>query len=408
MNNGDLGTTDRGAARRRPRPQGGFVVGRILGIEIEIDRSWLFIFVLVTWSLAASFSTVHRDWSPALRGATALAGSLLFFASILAHELSHSLVARARGLPVHRITLFLFGGVSNLEREPASPATEFLMALVGPVSSLLIGVVLSALGRAWVGTMPGSLTEPATTLARLGPIPTLLFWLGPVNVLLGLFNLIPGFPLDGGRVLRSILWAATGDLQRATRWAAAAGQAIGWLFIFAGISAVFGASLPLLGAGVVNGLWLAFIGWFLNNAAAASQRRVVIDHLLENLAVSRFMRREVPSVPSDMPLSALVYDRLLGTDERSFAVFDGDVLAGSVSQEDVRKVPRDRWDSTPVRDVMTPTDRLGALAPGQPAADVYRQLIDRGIRQLPVLEGGRLLGFFRLRDVARWLELQQQ
>jgi len=408
MSDSEIPAAEGRAGRSRSRPPGGFVIGRMLGIDIEIDSSWIFIFVLVTWSLASGFSTVHRDWSPSLRLATAFAASLLFFASVLAHELCHCVVARARGLPVHRITLFLFGGVSNLEREPASAATEFFMALVGPLSSLLIGAVFSVLGTLWVGVDYSRLGEPASMLARIGPIPTLLLWLGPINILLGIFNLIPGFPLDGGRILRSILWAATKDLQRATRWAASVGQLIGWLFIFAGISIAFGASIPLLGAGVVNGLWFAFIGWFLLNAATASRSRVMIDHLLEDLQVSRLMRREIPRVPGDMPLGTLVYDRLLGTDERSFAVFDGAMLLGSVSLEDVRKIPRDKWDSTPVREVMTPASQLGPVGPRDQAGDAYRELIERGLNQVPVVEDGRLLGFFRRSDVARWLELQHR
>ena len=387
-------------------PRSGFVIGRILGIDIEVDSSWLFIFVLVTWSLVSGFSTVHPEWSPALRFVTALVASLLFFASVLAHELCHCVVARARGLPVHRITLFLFGGVSNLEREPASAATEFFMALVGPLSSLVIGVVFLTLGALWVGTGAFTRADPTAFLAGLGPVPTLFLWLGPINVLLGLFNLIPGFPLDGGRILRSILWAATKDLRKATRWAAGVGQLIGWLFVFAGLSMVFGASIPLLGAGVVNGLWLAFIGWFLHNAAGASQGRLRIDHLLEDLPVSRLMRRDVPRVAADMALSTLVYDHLLGTDERSFAVFDGAALAGSVSLEDVRRVPRERWDATTVREVMTPADRLGSVSPDEPAAEAYRTLLERGIRQVPVVEEGRLLGFLRQSEVVRWLQMQ--
>jgi Zn-dependent protease len=307
---------------------------------------------------------------------------------------------------VQRITLFLFGGVSNLEREPSSAATEFFMALVGPLSSLLIGTLFSVLGALWVGVDAFKLGEPTSMFARLGPIPTLLLWLGPINILLGLFNLIPGFPLDGGRILRSILWAATKDLQKATRWAASVGQLIGWLFIVAGISIAFGVSIPLFGAGVVNGLWLAFIGWFLLNAATASRSRLMIEHLLEDLQVSRLMRRDVPQVPDDMPLGTLVYEKLLGTDERSFAVFDGATLVGSVSFEDVRKIPRGKWDETPVREIMTPASQLGSVGPREQAADAYRELIERGLRQLPVIENGRLLGFFRRSDVARWLQLQ--
>ncbi len=201
-------TAARGSRGTRAK---GFEIGSILGIAIFIDPSWIFIFLLITWSLISGFSSSHPDWSLAVRLSTAVVASLLFFASVLVHELSHSVVARARGLPVRNITLFLFGGVSNLEREPASAATEFLMAIVGPLSSLLLGALFLALGSADARATLAS--HPLATFSHLGPLATLLLWLGSVNVLLGLFNLVPGFPLDGGRVLRSLLWATTKDLQ---------------------------------------------------------------------------------------------------------------------------------------------------------------------------------------------------
>jgi Zn-dependent protease len=235
-------------------------IARIGGISINIHISWILIFILVTWTLAAGyFPQNYPHWSRPLSWSVGVITSILFFVSVLLHELAHSFVARARGLPVHDITLFIFGGVSQLEEEPQTAATEFIMALVGPLTSIVLGGAFGALSVAASGV-----SEP---LAALG------MYLGGINVVLGLFNLIPGFPLDGGRVLRSVLWQATGSLQRATRWASLVGQAVAYLFILAGIWRIFTGDW-------VGGLWIAFIGWFLDNAASSSYRQLTVRNLL--------------------------------------------------------------------------------------------------------------------------------
>ena len=231
----------------------GLRIGQIFGINIYIDASWVLIFLLVIWSLASGlFPAWHPEWGAGLRWGVALVASLLFFCSILLHGLSHSVVAKARGLPVRRITLFLFGGVSNIEREPPTPKTEFLMAVVGPLTSIVLGIIFLALARIGVTSSERMLETPREVMLELGPVATLLLWLGPINIFLGIFNLLPGFPLDGGRVLRSILWQATGSLQRATRWATGVGRVIGWLFILTGIAMAFGARVPIFGTGIVS------------------------------------------------------------------------------------------------------------------------------------------------------------
>jgi Zn-dependent protease len=248
----------------------GFSIGKIFGITINIDWSWILIFLLIVWNLAAVFGQFHPDWALSLSWGAAIVAALLFFASVLAHELAHSLVAKAQGVPVRRITLFLFGGVSNIQREPASPLGEFIMAILGPLTSLILGAVLLWIAGStniFLGTASGNSVQ---VMRQLGVVSTMLLWLGSINILLGVFNMTPGFPLDGGRVLRSILWAITGNLQRATRWAAGVGQLIAWLMIVGGIAMIFGVSLPFFGTGFLNGVWLAFIGWFLNSAAEQS------------------------------------------------------------------------------------------------------------------------------------------
>ncbi|MCC7360662.1 MAG: site-2 protease family protein [Anaerolineales bacterium] len=387
----------------------GFGLGRVFGIEIRVDWSWLFILGLVTWNLAAGvFPSLHPEWGTALNWVVGLAAAVVLFASVLAHELAHSLVAIARGLPVRRITLFMFGGVSNIEREPPSPSSEFLIAIVGPITSIALGIIFSLLGGG-LGLRAGqALNNPQQLLAGLGPVATLLLWLGPVNIVLGVFNLIPGFPLDGGRVLRSILWAATSNLRRATRWASWVGQGIAWLFIGGGIAMMFGVQLPFFGTGFLSGLWLAFIGWFVNQAAAQSYQLVVVEDLLEGVPVARLMRANAPTVGPGMHVSQLVDDFIMGTDERAFPVVEGDRLVGLVCLEDVRKVARAAWDTTRLDQIMTPAAELDLATPREDAAEAMSKLAARDVRQVPVVQDGRLVGMLRRRDILRWLQLHSE
>lgn len=384
----------------------GFRLGRIFGIKINVDWSWLFIFLLVTWNLTAVFSNVHPNWGTGLNLAVALVASLLFFGSVLAHELAHSLMAIAQGVPVRSITLFLFGGVSNIEREPPSPRAEFLITIVGPLTSVLLGVIFILLSGVGAISLGGAMQDPSAALADLGPIMTLLLWLGPINILLGVFNMVPGFPLDGGRILRSIIWAATGSLHTATRLASYVGQAVAWLMIIGGIAMVFGAEIPFFGTGLVSGLWLAFIGWFLNNASAQSYRQVVVQNLLEDLPVSAIMRRDPPVVHPTMPLSKLVHESVMGTDEHAFPVLDGGRLVGIVCLHDVRGIDRDRWESTVVSEIMTPRERLITTSPEEESDEALNKLRKGDHRQLPVLRQEELVGLLRRRDIMRWLQLQ--
>ena len=335
----------------------GFRIARIFDINIEVDWSWLLIFALVTWNLSATFSNLHADWGTGLNWGLAIIASLLFFSSVLLHELAHSLVAKARGLPVRRITLFLFGGVSNIEREPPAPSTEFWMAIVGPITSIVLGIVL-LLGSGVVTLTENVMPNPQNFLAQLSPLTTMLIWLGTVNIFLGIFNMIPGFPLDGGRVLRSILWGISDNLRKATRWATGIGQAIAWLMILAGFAMAFGVSIPILGTGTISGLWLVFIGWFLNSSAIASYRQVVIKDVLEDVPVTRMMRSDPPTVSPTLTVEELVNDGIMGTDDHAFPVIEEDRLVSLVTLDDIRSIGRDSWGNTVVREIMTPVDQL--------------------------------------------------
>src|SRR5262245_14789842 len=242
----------------------GFRVARIAGVEVRLDWSLLIVFWLIVVSLGGGrFPLHHPEWSPGLSWAMAVIAAVLYLLSILAHELSHALVGRANGVPVGGITLFIFGGVAHMRGEPGSPRAELLMTLVGPVTSLVIGALATWWGAHLAAPAIVDPADPLRAFQDVGPFATVLLWLGPINVMLGLFNLIPAFPLDGGRVLRAVLWAATRDLTRATRWAAAVGQAFALLLILAGVIMVLGVRVPWLGRGLVPGLWIAFIGWFL-------------------------------------------------------------------------------------------------------------------------------------------------
>ena len=382
-----------------------FRIGKLFGIEIRIDWSWLFIFVLLTWNLSAIFSSWHQDWLPFESFAVALAASVAFFGCILLHELAHSLVARRHDLRVRSITLFLFGGVSNIEHEPPSAGAEFAVAVVGPITSIVLGIAFVAMALLATPLSLSDVGNKGAGYAQLGPIATFLAWLGPINLVIGFFNLIPAFPLDGGRVLRSILWGVSGDLRTSTRRVSAIGQIFGWLFILTGLAMTFGVHVVFFGTGFAGGLWLAFIGWFLRGAAARSYRRLAIDDALAGHSVDEVMRRGGPTVSPDLPLAALVHDYLVGSDERALPVVRDGELLGLVTMCDMKSVPPAQWRTTEVTSVMRPRPSLVVAKPGDPLAQAFAQLAQGDIAQLPVLDEGRLVGMLRRRDVARWLEL---
>jgi len=383
----------------------GIRIFKLFGIDIYIHSSWFLIFVLLAWSLAGGvFPHAHPEWPPLLNLCLGIIAALLFFFSVLLHELAHALVARSRNLPVRRITLFLFGGVSNIEREPASAKTEFLMAIVGPITSLGLGVILGAVGM-FIAGVNSNMPNIYGAIERPGPLSTLFIWLGTINILVGIFNLIPGFPLDGGRVLRSAIWGASGDLHKATNIASFVGQLTGWIFIFSGLWMVFGGRVPFFGAGIFNGIWLAFIGWFLHDAASVSRTQMIIHDLLEDVPVKRLMRSDVPAVHPDVSVDDLVDNCLMKSNESAFPVLENDELVGLVCIRDIRKVPKNLWPATRVREIMTPVDRLTIVNPELDSAEALSRLTAKDVRQLPVVSNGHLLGILRRRDILRWLQL---
>jgi Zn-dependent protease len=386
----------------------GFRIGRVFGIDINVDWSWLLILFLVTWNLSSVFGRLHADWGDALRWGTAFGAALLFFASVLAHEMAHSLVARTQGMTVSDITLFLFGGVSNIQRHPPTPLAEFLIAVVGPITSFVLGIVFIVVSGVNIGPVNAAVADPSQVIEELGPLTTLLLWLGPVNIIVGFFNLIPGFPLDGGRLVRSIFWSITEDLRKATRYASWIGQGIAWLMIVGGISMMFGAQLPIFGTGFANGLWLVFIGWFLDNAASRSYRQVLIQDVLEGVSVQEMMRRDPPTVSPSCSIRDLVHDHVMGTDDHAFPVMEDGRVVGLVTLEDMRTVSRKEWENTNVGTIMTPTAELVAVSPDQEASEALNKLTQRDVRQLPVIQDHTLVGLLRRRDIIRWLKIESE
>ncbi len=295
---------------------------KIRGIDIGIHYSWFIVFVLITFSLTTRFASEHPQWTLAEHYMVGIATSLLFFSSILVHELAHSFVALAKGMPVRSITLFVFGGVAQIGREPDRPMTEFQIAIAGPIASALLAV-----GFGVIAYLGGDQFERLSALAG---------WLASINLMLAVFNLVPGFPLDGGRIFRAALWHMTGDLTKATRIAAGTGQGIGYVLIFFGIVTSFTINW-------FSGLWLAFIGWFLMNAAQESVVQVSVRSALSGLAVEDVMSRDCPVVPARMALAELVREHILKTGQRCFIVVEGSRLEGLVTLHQIKAVPQERW-----------------------------------------------------------------
>ena len=385
----------------------GFRVGSIAGIDIFVDWSLLIIFFLVTSSLGAGvFPAWHPDWGGGLIWITALAAAILFFVSVLLHELSHALVGRAQGIDIRRITLFVFGGVAHLEREPHRWQAELLMAIVGPITSFVLGLLFIFLGSMSAGEeLQPNPSDPLQTFSALGPLATVLLWIGPINILLGVFNLVPGFPLDGGRVLRAVLWGLTGYLYRATRWAAGLGQVVAWILIGCGFAMIFGIRVPFFGTGVVGGMWIALIGWFLNNAAIMSYRQLLVQRSMEHVPVSRIMLSQFDTVAPDMPISTLIEDYIMRSDQRAFPVVENGRLVGLVCLEDVRRVDPTQRATLAVRAIMTPAHALTTVTPEEASTEALQALSRREVNQLPVVKHGTVRGLIRREDILKWLSL---
>lgn len=365
----------------------GFRIGSILGLEISIDLSWLVILALVVWSFTTGvFPAVVPDLPAGAYLVMGIAGAALFFGSLLLHELAHSVVARAKGIEVEGITLFVFGGVSRMRTEAGSPEDEFVIAGVGPLTSLALAGAFLALsvlgGGAGLGT-------PAVVVAR---------YLSFLNLALAVFNLLPGFPLDGGRLFRAAVWRLTGDLDRATRWATTGGRAMGMLFIFLGLWQAFSGN-------VLGGLWIVFIGWFLGGAAQMSYRQHVLQAGLEGATARDGMTRNPLTVPPETGLREFVDEYVLHGPHRSYPVTDGGQILGLITLGRVLEEDRERWPELTVRDVLIEVDDRTSVAPEESLVEVLRRLHGGPVDRLLVVEGEKLIGVVTSDDVIEWLAL---
>jgi Zn-dependent protease len=362
-------------------------LGRVLGIPIDLDYSWFLIFVLLTWILAvAYYPTAFKTGTSAEYWLMGVATAVLFFASVLVHELAHSLVARHYKIPVRSITLFVFGGVSQIAAEPQSASSEFLIAIVGPITSFALAVFFAFLERMVVNI------SPAVAVAK---------YLALINGILGLFNLIPGFPLDGGRVFRAIVWGATKNFRRATLIAANAGRFFGFLFIIVGV-------WQALGGNFVNGLWIAFIGWFLESAATAQVHQQSVQGLSAGHKVSEAMGNVCTQVSGDTTLQEIVDREVLTHGRRCFVVKRGERVDGLLTLHNMKEVPRPAWMTTTAAQAMIPVEKLSTIEPNAELWMALEKMGRDGVDQLPVMAGNVLVGMLSTADVVRYLQTLRQ
>ncbi len=367
-------------------------LGRIFGIEVGLHYSWFLIAFLITMSLESQFRETNAAWGAGVIWAVSIATAVLFFAALLAHEMSHALVARAHGLTTRGITLFALGGVAQIEKEPSDAKTEFWVGIVGPFSSAVIGVV--SLGIAWAAGWRSE-ASPKT------PLEAMFLWLGYINFMLAAFNMIPGFPLDGGRILRSIIWWKTGNSDQSTQRAARVGQTVALLFIAFGIFRFFG------GAGI-GGLWIAFIGWFLLQAAGASYASVTLNAGLKNVRVGDVMNRECTPVDGNLNVQNFVEDYLLRTGRRCFVVEQNGEIAGLVTPHEIKALERPRWPYTTLYDVMRPLDQLHTVTPSTPVMEALETMGRDDVNQLPVVTNNHLEGIVTRANVLQFLQTRTE
>jgi Zn-dependent protease len=368
---------------------------RLLGVPVSLDASWLIILALLTLSLASVFPALLREYFPGVPPGLApyeywllgLVAALGFFVCILLHELGHAVVARAQGVPIRGITLFLFGGVAEMGDEPPSAASEFLMAIAGPVVSVILAVLL--------GLMAGVGYDAGWPHAAV----VILAYLAFINAVVLAFNLVPAFPLDGGRVLRSILWGATGDLRRATRWAALTGQAFAWLFIAWGVVQFFQGNW-------LGGIWIGLIGMFLNGAARSGYQQVLVRQALEGEPVRQFMDRDPIVLPPSLDLRDWVERYVYRFQGTMFPVVADGHLEGLIDIQTLAQVHRAEWDTYKVGDVMRHDLGRVTISPHADALQALGKMQRTGLSQLFVTDGDRLLGVITLKELMRFLDLR--
>lgn len=353
-------------------------LGRILGIPIGLDYSWFLIFALLTWSLATSyFPTEFKGWSVTQYWIVGAVTVVLMFVSVLVHELGHSVIALHYKIPVRSITLFVFGGVAQIGAEPPSAVAEFWIAIAGPITSFALAIFFGLL---------------QSVVGALSPVLAIAKYLAYINGTLALFNLIPGFPLDGGRVFRAIVWGTTHSLHKATLIAANLGRFIAYIFIILGVWQMFTGNFG-------NGLWIAFIGWFLESAASSQIRQQTIHDLLAGHHVADAMHRDYTSVSPDATLEQLVTDHLLGSGRRSLVVKENGRVTGLLTLHNVKAIPSSEWSTTRADQVMIPVEKVKRIRPDAELTDALGEMDHDGVNQLPVMVEDDIQGLLGRDDV---------
>jgi len=346
-------------------------LGKILGIPIEVSYSWFIILGLVTFLLSNQFGHNNPSWSTAEQWVIGGVTTLLFFVSVLIHELSHSVLAINRGIPVKGITLFIFGGISQIAREAHRPFIEFIIAGVGPLSSFILG-----------GFFYGIYFVVHDVSSHLGAMTLTLAF---INVSLGVFNMLPGFPLDGGRVLRSIIWGVTGNYWRATLLATRAGQLLAFVMIGGGLVMVF--------FGQFQGIWLAAVGWFLAMAASSSLRQSRIRQGLQGFTVRDLMVTDYPTIPPGITLETLATEHILRSRQELYFVTQGERCLGMITFKAISRVPRQQWSSTTVAEAMRPLAEIPSISPHAEAVQALELIEEHSSPVVLVMDGDKLLGF---------------
>ncbi len=361
---------------------------KLFGFSVEIDASWLIIAVLVTWSLAAGlFPALYPDLPDATYWYMGIIGAVGLFLSIVVHEFSHSLVARRYGLEMSGIRLFVFGGIAQMDEEPETPLAEFAMAIAGPIASVLISVV--ALGFYTLGGRFGWTT----------PVMAVLLYLTWINAVLAVFNMIPAFPLDGGRVLRSILWKLKGNLRWATRIATYAGTAFAVFLMVMGLLSLFQGQF-------IGGMWWILLGLFLHTASQGSYQQLLVRRVLGSEPVTSVMRTEVETVPPSISIEDLVENHIYRHHFKMFPVTENGELVGCVNTRSIKDVPREQWQERTVADVAEPCSEENSIAPETGALEALKRMTHDGRSRLLVVDDGKLRGVLSLKDVSRLISLK--
>ena len=367
-----------------------FELCKLLGFTVYVDWSWFVILVLITWSLAtALFPHYYKDLSQPAYWLMGLSGAVGLFVSIVLHELAHSLVARRHGVRMKGITLFIFGGVAEMSDEPSSPQAEFRVAIAGPIASILIALVAFLFSRL------------VAAAGLTSPIVGVLWYLGFINSALVVFNLIPAFPLDGGRVLRSLIWHFSGSLERATRITAAIGSGFGTFLVLLGL-------LSIVGGNFIGGLWQCLIGMFLRSAAQMSYRQVIVRRALEGEPVARFMSADVVTVSPLLKLSELVEEYIYTHQHKMYPVVEDGRILGCVTIRDLKQVPRDKWSTLVVADVYTQSSAANTIAHDADAAEALSKMSRHESSRLMVLDEQQLCGVIALKDLLNFIALKME